>query len=143
MLTNPTKLTIALVLAFLSTAVVHAETYSYSCNACVFPSIPNGGDGCDVDGTTYPLRVDDKQNVLEWRGKKYNLTIATADEPNGCAKYGWHAKGNGTSFTFCTATQGYGAIEDKTEMSESDAILKGRDGSALERPTRDFSALKN
>jgi hypothetical protein len=113
MLTNAMKLTIALILAFLSTAFVHAETYSYSCNACVFPSIPNGGDGCDVDGTTYPLRVDDKQNVLEWRGKKYSLTTATADESNGCAKYGWHAKGNGTSFTFCTATQGYGAIEDK------------------------------
>jgi hypothetical protein len=74
----------------------------------------DGSDGCDVvDGKTYPLRVDDNKNVLEWRGKKYSLTIASADEPDGCAKSGWHAEGNGTSFTFCAATQGYGAIEDK------------------------------
>jgi hypothetical protein len=51
--------------------------------------------------------------VLEWRGKKYDLTDAIGDEPGGCAKAGWHAKGNGTTFTFCAATQGYGAIEDK------------------------------
>jgi hypothetical protein len=37
-----------------------------------------------------------------------SLTIASADEPDGCAKNGWHTEGNGTSFTFCTATQGYG-----------------------------------
>ena len=92
------KLTIALIFASLSTTVVYAEIYNYSCK---------------VDGKTYPLRVDDNKNVLEWRGKKYSLTIASADEPDGCAKYGWHAEGNGTSFTFCAATQGYGAIEDK------------------------------
>ena|SRR5215813_5449046 len=66
---------------------------------------------CKVDGKTYPLRVDENKNVLEWRGKKFSLTVAYADEPDGCAKYGWHAEGNGTSFTFCTATQGYAAIE--------------------------------
>jgi hypothetical protein len=108
------KLTIALIFASLSTAVVHAETYNYSCKVCVFPTIAiDGYDGCEVDGKTYPLRLDDNKNVLEWRGKKYSLTIASADEPDGCAKYGWHAEGNGTSFTFCAATQGYGAIEDK------------------------------
>jgi len=108
------KLTIALVLSCLATTVAYAETYNYSCKACVFPSISSdGSDGCEVDGNAYPLRVDDNKNVLEWRGRKYSLTVASADEPNGCAKYGWHAKGNGTSFTFCTATQGYGAIEDK------------------------------
>jgi hypothetical protein len=105
------KLTTAFIFATLSTTIVHAETYNYSCKACVFPTIANGGDGCDADGSTYPLRVDDNKNVLEWRGKKYNLTIASGDE--ACAKYGWHAEGNGTSFRFCTATQGYGAIEDK------------------------------
>jgi hypothetical protein len=104
------KLTIALIFAFLFTTAVYAETYNYSCKACVFPTIAIGGsDGCDVvDGKTYPLRVDDNKKVLEWRGKKYSLT----EQPN-CAKYGWHAEGSGTSFDFCTATQGYGAIEDK------------------------------
>jgi hypothetical protein len=107
------KLTIALIFAFLSTTAVHAELFNYSCNACVFPSIVTDGyDGCDVvDGKTYPLRVDDNKNVLEWRGKKYSLT----EQPN-CAKYGWHAEGNGTSFDFCTATQGYGAIDDKGDV---------------------------
>jgi hypothetical protein len=103
------KLTIVFIFTYLSTAAVCAETYNYSCNVCVFPTVPSsdGSDGCEVVGKAYPLRVDDTKNVLEWRGKKYKLTIAS------CAKYGWHAEGNGTSFTFCTATQGYGAIEDK------------------------------
>src|SRR5262249_39210643 len=56
------KLAIALVFLYLSTAVVYAETYNYSCRVCIFPSIPSGGyDGCDVDGKTYPLRVDDSK----------------------------------------------------------------------------------
>ena len=105
------KLTIALIFAFLSATAVYAEIYNYSCKACVFPRSVSG-DGsheCDVvDGKTYPLRVDDKKNVLEWRGKKYSLTAS-----EGCGKYGWHAAGNGTSFDFCGATQGYAAIEDK------------------------------
>src|ERR1035437_5373970 len=99
------KFTIALIFASLSTTVVYAETYNYSCKVCVFPTI---GYDCEVDGKTYPLRVDGNKNVLEWRGKKYSLT----EQPN-CAKDGWHAEGNGTAFDFCTATQGYGAIEDK------------------------------
>ena len=89
------KLTIALIFAFLSTTAVYAEIYNYSCR---------------VDRKTYPLRVDDSKNVLEWRGKKYSLT----EQPN-CGRYGWHAEGNGTSFDFCTATRGYGAIENKDE----------------------------
>jgi hypothetical protein len=105
------KLTIAIIFASLSTTVAYAETYNYSCKACVFPGI-SSGDGCDVvDGKTFPLRVDDKRNVLEWRGKKYSLT----EQPN-CANFGWHADGNGRSFDFCTATQGYGAIEDKGDL---------------------------
>ena len=92
------KLTIALIFASLSTTVVYAEIYNYSCK---------------VDGKTYPLRVDDKKHVLEWRGKKYSLTDVFADEPDGCGKAGWHAEGNGTSFKFCAATQGYAGIEDK------------------------------
>jgi hypothetical protein len=100
----------------LSTAVVYAATYNYSCKACLFPKIvgEHGFDGCDVvDGKTYPLRVDDSKNVLEWRGKKYSLTVLPE-----CGRYGWHAEGNGVSFDFCTATQGYGAItvEDETKV---------------------------
>jgi hypothetical protein len=45
--------------------VVHAETYNYSCK---------------VAGKTYLLRVDDNKNVLEWRGKKYSLTVANVDD---------------------------------------------------------------
>jgi hypothetical protein len=55
---------------------------------------------CKVDGKTYPLRVDEDKKVLEWRGKKYSIVF----QPD-CAKYGWHAEGNGTSFDFGTATQ--------------------------------------
>lgn len=105
------KLTIAVIFAFLSTTAVYAETYNYSCKACLFPGIVSGDGfgGCDVvDGKTYLLTVDDKKNVLEWRGKKYSLT-----EAEDCGKYGWHAVGNGTSFDFCGATKGYAAIEDK------------------------------
>lgn len=105
------KLIIALIFAFFSATAVSAETYNYSCKPCLFPGIVNG-DGfgaCDVvDGKTYPLSVDDKKNVLEWRGKKYSLT-----EAGDCGKYGWRAVGNGTSFDFCGATKGYAAIEDK------------------------------
>jgi hypothetical protein len=42
---------------------------------------------CKVNGKTYPLRVDENKNVLEWRGKKYSIVF----QPD-CAKYGWHAK---------------------------------------------------
>lgn len=103
------KLTIAIIFASLSTTVVYAETYNYSCKACLFPKIASDGfDGCDVvDGKTYPLQVDDNKKVLEWREKKYSLTIID------CGKAGWHAEGNGTSFDFCAATQGYGALKDK------------------------------
>jgi len=40
--------------------------------------------------------------------KEIQLTLA-----DNCGKQGWLAKGNETSFMFCTATKGYGAIEDK------------------------------
>ena len=115
------KLTIALIFAFLSTTTVYAEIYNYSCKACVFPRIvsDDGSDGCDVvDGKTYPLRVDDNKNVLEWRGNKYSLTVES------CGRYGWHAEGDGTSFTFCTATKGYAAIEDKDGNVQAECNLK-------------------
>jgi hypothetical protein len=78
---------------------------------------------CKVHGKTYPLRVDDNENknVLEWRGKKYSIVF----QPD-CAKYGWHAEGNGTSFDFCTATQGYAAIQDKDGNDQVQCTLQGR-----------------
>lgn len=105
------KLTIAFIFAVLPITAVYAEIYNYSCKACLFPKIvsDDGYDGCDVvGGKTYPLRVDDNKNILEWRGNKYSLT-----EQLNCGKYGWHAEGNGASFDFCGATKGYAAIEDK------------------------------
>jgi hypothetical protein len=108
------KLTIAVVFVFLTIATAHAEIYNYSCHACLFPKIIDdyGFAQCDVvDGKTYPLRVDANKNVLEWRGKRYKLT----QKPD-CGRWGWHAEGNETSFDFCTATQGYGAIEDKGDV---------------------------
>jgi hypothetical protein len=42
----------------------------------------------------------------DWlHARLYRLTM----QPN-CAKYGWHAEGNGTSFDFCTATKGGAGI---------------------------------
>jgi hypothetical protein len=103
-----------LVLAILLPNVSKAETFNYSCKVCAYPSVPsNGSAGCEVDDKAHPLKIDDKKNVLDWRGRKYALTESSADQDNGCAKYGWQAKGNGVEFKFCTATQGYGAIEDK------------------------------
>jgi hypothetical protein len=99
------KLLTAGALALLSTAVgAYAETYNYLCK---------------VDGKTLPLRVDDEKRTLEWKGKKYSLTEIE------CARAGWHAEGNGTSFDFCTATKGYGAIQ-KDGNVEVECDLKRR-----------------
>lgn len=107
---NVRKASLVGALLMVSICTANAEVYSYSCQACIFPTI---GYDCEAVGKPYPLRVDANKSVLEWRGKKYGLTIASADDEPGCARAGWHAKGNGASFTFCAATQGYGAIEDK------------------------------
>lgn len=108
------RFAVAPISVVLFATAANAEIYNYSCKICMFPSdARDGSDGCEVVGPALPLRVDDNKNVLEWRGKKYDLTVASSDESDGCAKYGWHAKRNNISFTFCTATQGYGAIEDK------------------------------
>lgn len=108
------KYTLATALT-IAAAPAHAEIYNYSCEVCVFPGIVSESyQECDVvNGKTYPLRIDDSKKVLEWRGKKYNIT----EQPN-CAKYGWHAEGNGTSFEFCTATKGYGAIIAKLKAPQ-------------------------
>ena len=63
--------------------------------------------------------MDDTANTLEWKGKEYNLTDAD------CGRVGWHAERNGTSFDFCTATQGYADIE-KDENVKVQCDLKRR-----------------
>ena len=88
------QLTIALIFATLSTTVVCAETYNYSCKPCIFPPIAGDGDGCDVvDGKTYPLRVDDNKNVLEWRGKRYRVTNANEVRQNCMRQSGLARRG--------------------------------------------------
>ncbi|MHC2839799.1 hypothetical protein ACVINU_002733 [Bradyrhizobium diazoefficiens] len=122
------KLAMALILASLPTTAVYADVYNYSCKACLFPGVANenGSDGCDVvEGKSYPLRVDDSKNVLEWRGRKYKITTSAEDQL-ACGKYGWRAEGEATSFKFCTATQGYGAIEDKDGAVRARCDLKRR-----------------
>jgi hypothetical protein len=114
------KLTLALIFAFLSTTVVYAETYNYSCKVCVFPTI---GYDCEVDGKTYPLRVDDNKNVLEWRGKKYSLT----EQPN-CANMGGTQKVTELPLTSALRHRDMQPSRIRTEMSKSNAILKGDRG---------------
>jgi hypothetical protein len=63
--------------------------------------------------------VDETKMSLEWRGKKYRLTV----QPD-FAKYGWHAEGNGTSFDFCAATKGFAAIEAGDGNEEVQCDLK-------------------
>lgn len=105
---------LALSIASATASPSYAEIYKYSCRVCAYPSFAmDGSDGCEAVGGLFSLRVDDRAMILEWRGKQYALTEAAADEEDGCGRYGWHAKGNGKSFTFCTATRGYGAIQDK------------------------------
>jgi hypothetical protein len=60
---------------------------------------------CTDHGKSYPLKVDDKQNTLAWKGSIYKIKLTD------CAKYGWYAEKDGASFKFCTATKGYGGIE--------------------------------
>jgi hypothetical protein len=90
----------------------------------IIPAAWAGEDGgiynysCKVNGKTYPLRVDDGKNVLEWRGKKYSITVK-----EDCGRYGWHAVGNETSFDFCTATKGEAGIEDKDGNDQAQCHL--------------------
>lgn len=110
----------------LCTTAVHAEVLNYSCKVCIFPSAVNVGE-CDVgDGKSYPLSVDESRKVLEWRGKKYSILVASPDDKGGgCGKYGWQADGNGTTFTFCIATKGYGGISDTTGETRAQCCAQG------------------
>jgi hypothetical protein len=77
---------------------------------------------CKLDGKTYPLLVYEDKHVLVWMGRKYTIAF----QPD-CAKYGWHARGYGMSFDFCTATKGYAAIEDKAgNAPQVECDLKNR-----------------
>ena len=61
---------------------------------------------CTDHGKSYPLKVDEKKNTIEWKGSIYNIK-----PQEGCAKFGWRAERDGASFDFCTATQGYAEFE--------------------------------
>lgn len=110
----------AIIVAF-SPFVSSAEPliFNYSCSSCVFPHNTHGDGGCDSDKASYPLRVDTDKNILEWRGKKYSLSVQ-----EDCGQHGWLAKGNGTSFKFCTGTKGYGAIQNKEDQVVVQCSLK-------------------
>jgi hypothetical protein len=94
-MTNQLRLSTMLALALLCGAFMpaHANVFTYSCN---------------IVGQKQPLSVNEAKMTLRWLGKTYRLTM----QPD-CAKYGWHAEGNGTSFDFCTATQGVAGITQK------------------------------
>ncbi|MDB5604804.1 MAG: hypothetical protein JWP25_1704 [Bradyrhizobium sp.] len=91
-------------LVVLSTTSAHADTYNYVCKD---------------HGKAFPLKVDDTQNTLEWKGATYKIK-----ENTDCAKFGWHAEKDGASFDFCTATQGFAAIEQNG--TEIQCYLKRR-----------------
>jgi len=78
----------------------HAEIYNYVCTD---------------HGRAYPLKVDDKNNILTWKGEIYRIKIQEE-----CAKFGWHAKKDGVSFDFCTATQGYADFEQNGTRIQCD-----------------------
>jgi hypothetical protein len=108
-----------------STVAAYAETYSYSCK---------------VGGKTYPLKVDDTANSLEWKGAKYKLSEAQ------CGRYGWHAEGNGTPFDFCTATKGYAAIEKDGKLlgaCPSSDWRNGGESDSLRGYEQGFSRLED
>lgn len=126
------KRAIASILACLATSAVYAETYNYSCKVCMFPSDSGGGggdDGCEEEGKAYPLRVDENKSILEWRGKKYSLTVASVDEsqtaaPNTVGKQ----KATERRLHSVPRRRDVALLRTKTALSELDVISKG-DGS--------------
>jgi hypothetical protein len=82
-----------IIVAFLAlaTSSAHASTYNYVCKD---------------HGKLYSLIVDDTKNTIEWKRTIYRIS-----EKEDCGRVGWHAEKDGTSFDFCTATQGYADIK--------------------------------
>ena len=72
-----------------------AEAFTYACEIVV-----------DLRFETHLAKIDEQKHTFQWRGKTYHLS----SQP-GCAKYGWHVTGNGTSFDFCTATKGVASFQ--------------------------------
>jgi hypothetical protein len=104
-------LTAAAVTTALFISSAHAETYNYVCTD---------------HGRSYPLKVDDTQNTLAWKGSVYKITRQEDWLAKQiCAKYGWHAEKDDASFDFCTATQGGGGIQ-KNDGTTIQCNLKGR-----------------
>lgn len=61
---------------------------------------------CTDRGQPYPLKVDDEQNILAWKGNVYKIK-----PQEDCGRMGWIAEKAGDSFEFCTATKGYADFE--------------------------------
>ena len=86
---NMKRLIVITTALFINSA--HADTYNYACTD---------------RGKSYPLKVDDKQNTLTWKGNIYKIK-----PQEDCGKFGWLAEKDGASFDFCTATKGYADFE--------------------------------
>jgi hypothetical protein len=52
------------------------------------------------------------KQTLEWLGHTYKITETS------CGRAGWHAERDGTSFDFCSATQGYASFDLPTGTVE-------------------------
>jgi hypothetical protein len=82
----------------------HADIYNYVCRD---------------HGRSFPLKVDDEQNTITWKGSIYKIKVQ-----EDCGKLGWHAEKDGASFDFCTATKGYASLEQNG--TEIECNLKRR-----------------
>jgi hypothetical protein len=98
------KRLIVIVVALLVSSAAHAFTYNYVCKD---------------QGKPYPLKVDDKQNTLMWKGTVYKIKVQRE-----CAKFGWRAEKDGAGFDFCTATQGYADFEMRGTLIQCDLKRK-------------------
>lgn len=67
---------------------------------------------CKSQGRVSTLKVNDTKQTLEWLGHTYKITETS------CGRAGWHAERDGTSFDFCTATQGYASFDLPTGTVE-------------------------
>ncbi|MER8917697.1 hypothetical protein NKI32_28265 [Mesorhizobium sp. M0761] len=97
------KVGVYFLVAYLGASVAaKADTFDYRCKFGV---------------KTYSLKVNTEANTLEWRGQTYRIVKSSSDSDYSvCANYGWHVEGDGTSFDFCTATQGYADIQKDGEI---------------------------
>ena len=82
---------VVLIVAALTASPVWADVFNYV---------------CVENGRRQPVRIDDKQNTLTWKGQTY----AISENPD-CAKFGWRAVRDGKTLEFCTATKGVANLD--------------------------------